>query len=127
MRTLYRIWTALLASGLGLITGWCSAGAGGSWERAPTALLITIVGLGGTGLVVGVMFGVIKDQVGALMAATLAFLANYLASWMNSPFHSVAGDMLLMAFDALPLCFGGAIGFTTSYVLRSKADQAAER
>ena len=121
MLTVRRASTYVLASLLGFVTGWLGASVGGSFERAPTALVVIAVGLGSTGLVIGVILGLIEDKPGTVLALVLALSSFYFGTWMISPFHSIAGDILFVAVSAFPVCIGAIVGFAASGGLRRRA------
>ncbi|MGV9765481.1 MULTISPECIES: hypothetical protein [Micromonospora] len=110
MRFGSRSWLPALAIALGSASGWLSAGAGGSLQRAPTALLVMVVGLGSAGLLVGLVSG--RQDGGRWFMPALALLAGFYAgTWLNSPHHSFAGDAVVLALAAIPACVSAALGF----------------
>lgn len=97
-----------LAVGLGLLTGWATAGAGGSMERAPTAALIMAAGLGGAGLAVGSLTGLGRQA--AWWVTPVLLGSFYAGTWLNSPDHSPAGDAIVLVLAAVPTGVGTALG-----------------
>jgi hypothetical protein len=99
------------AVALGLVSGWLTSRVGGSLERAPTAVVVMIVTLGGTGLCVGLLLGLFNEPISTAVALVAALLSYYAASWLFSPFHSVPGDILFMAVSCVPACLAAIAGF----------------
>jgi hypothetical protein len=98
----------------GLLTGWYSAGAGGSISRAPAAISVMAVGLGGAGLLIGLLLGGQNDGRGRAVALVLLLASYYAGLWMISPFHSLAGDLLVLIISSVPPCLGAMVGFVAS-------------
>src|SRR5262249_31250798 len=88
MRLDSRAWVGVLAVWLRPLAGWHTAGAGGSVQRAPTAVLVMTVGLGGAGLVVGLLLG-LRNRVTWAVTALVLLAAFYAGTWLNSPDHSI--------------------------------------
>ncbi|GAB3808115.1 hypothetical protein GCM10027605_39860 [Micromonospora zhanjiangensis] len=107
-----------LAVGLGLLSGWVTASAGGSVGQAPMAVLVMAVGLGGAGLVVGALTGRRKQ---ATWWAALALLGSfYVGTWLNSPYHSPVGDAVVLVLAAIPTSSGTALGFAVGRYLATR-------
>ena len=82
MRSGSRSWLPASAIALGSTSGCFSAGAGGSVQHAPTALLVMVVGLGSAGLLVGLVSG--RRDGGRWFIPTLALMAGFYAgTWLN--------------------------------------------
>jgi hypothetical protein len=110
--------TGGLAVGLGVLSGWASAGAGGSIERAPTAVLIMAAGLGTAGLVVGALSGLRRRT--AWWAVLVLLGSFYVGTWLNSPHHSPAGDAIVLVLAAVPTCIGLTLGFAVGRYLATR-------
>lgn len=122
MRFDSRPWTGILAVGLGLPVGWLSAGAGGSVQRAPAAVLVMALGLGGAGLLIGLVSG--YGNHGRWFVSALVLLAGFYAgTWLNSPHHSPAGDALVLAISAIPACVGAGLGSAVGQHLATRRPQ----
>ena len=97
--------------GLGLAAGMLTAHAGASPERALGALFALAAGLGPTGLSLGVTLGLVNDRVGVVIAVATALGSYYVGTWIGSPWHSPAGDALVLLASATSTCLAAAVGF----------------
>ncbi|TDC36203.1 hypothetical protein [Micromonospora sp. KC213] len=122
MRFGSRLWAGILAVGLGVSSGWFSAGAGGSVHRAPTALLVLAAGLSGAGLLVGLVLGC-RNHRSWLVPALVLLGSFYAGTWLNSPHHSIAGDALVLALAAIPTCASTALAFAVGQHLAARQAQ----
>jgi hypothetical protein len=111
MRVTVRASTAVVAVIFGFLSGSNISHAGGSSARALTAVLMMAVVLSGTGMAIGVPLGVVND--GPWLKRVLALmLASYCVSLLvNSPFHSLAADLLLLIVSFAPACIFAPMGF----------------
>ncbi len=118
MRSGSRSWLPASAIALGSTSGCFSAGAGGSVQHAPTALLVMVVGLGSAGLLVGLVSG--RRDGGRWFIPTLALMAGFYAgTWLNSPHHSFAGDAVVLGLATVPACVSAALGSAVGVHLAS--------
>ncbi|WP_157740238.1 hypothetical protein [Micromonospora auratinigra] len=109
-----------LAVGLGGLSGWATAGAGGSMDRAPGAAVIMVASLGGSGLAVGTIAAFRKR---ATWWAVLVLLGFYTGTWLNSAYHSAVGDALVLILAAVPTCIGTVLGLAAGrYVAARRSD-----
>lgn len=101
-----------LALGLGGLAGFAAAAAGGSIQRAPTAIFVMAAGLGGAALIIGTLVGLTKQPI--RWAAFVLLGSFYLGTWLSSPHHSLVGDMLFLALAAVPtfvaITLGSGVG-----------------
>jgi hypothetical protein len=116
MRRAYQIMSLLLATAMGFISGAVTARAGGSPDRAPTAILLAFVSLGITGFFVAMLAATAGSRRGiaalnALAGLVLALVSYQVAGWFYSPFHSVLGDAIVLAVSSVAASIGTAIGF----------------
>ncbi|WP_141684621.1 MULTISPECIES: hypothetical protein [Micromonospora] len=112
----------ILAIGLGVPAGLLAASAGGSVQRAPTALLVMAVGLTVAGLLVGSAAGLRNHRI---WPAVLVLLCSFHAgTWLSSSHHSVAGDVVVLTVAAVPACLGAALGFAVGRRLAARQAQA---
>jgi hypothetical protein len=96
---------------LGLTSGWLTSVAGGSVDRAPTALTVMAVGLGGAGICLGALLGWVADKVGVSVAVLVLLVAFYLGTWLFSSYHSPVGDALFMIAASVPACLTAIAAF----------------
>jgi hypothetical protein len=105
----------VIATSISLLFGFCSgmltADAGGSNSRAPAAVLIMALTLGGVGLLIGLVFGWFDELAAAIVVGAGILASYYAGTWVDSSFHSTGGDALFMTVSSIPLVCGGAIGF----------------
>ncbi|WP_174529043.1 hypothetical protein [Micromonospora maritima] len=111
----------ILAVGLGMPTGWFAASAGGSIERAPTALLVMTIGLTVAGLLVGLVRGRRNHRIWPVVLVLLC--SFHAGTWLGSPHHSAAGDALVLAVAAAPAGIGAALGIAVGRHLAARRDQ----
>ncbi|WP_184834124.1 hypothetical protein [Allocatelliglobosispora scoriae] len=78
---------------------------------APAALLVSAVGMAAAGLCAGVLLGLVNDKVGLLVVLPLILGSSWFASWLASPFHSVAGDLIVAFVEGIPACSGAVMGY----------------
>jgi len=112
-----RTTTAAGALVLGFISGWLTARAGGSVERAPSAVLVMTLTLGGTALSAALLLGLRNDARWTAVALASALASHYAATWLFSPFHSPSGDILFMVVSGVLACLAGGGGFLIGRVL----------
>jgi hypothetical protein len=70
-----------------------------------------VVGLAAAGICLGALLGWVADKAGAAVAVLLLLIAFYLGTWLFSPYHSPAGDVLLMVAAAVPAGLTTAAAF----------------
>jgi hypothetical protein len=119
----------VIATSISLLFGYCSgmltSNAGGSKSRAPAALLITVLTLGGLGLLIGLGFGWFDERRAAITVAVASLGAYYAGTWVSSRFHSVLGDVLVLIVSAVPLVCGGLFGYGLTALISPAHPSAA--
>ncbi|MFI9638843.1 hypothetical protein ACIG87_02070 [Micromonospora sp. NPDC051925] len=103
---------------LGVLSGWATGSAGGSLQDAPAAVLSMAAGLGSSGLVVGALAGAGKQS--TWWAPPVLLAAFYTGTWLSSPFHSPAGDTVVLVVAAVPTSIGTALGVAIGRYLASR-------
>ncbi|PMR61553.1 hypothetical protein C1A38_08615 [Verrucosispora sp. ts21] len=78
------------------------------------------VGLSVAGLLVGLVLGRRIHGSWAVPALVLLLAAFYAGTWLNSPYHSVAGDALVLVLAAIPACVSAALGFAVGKYLAAR-------
>ncbi|WP_281938961.1 hypothetical protein [Micromonospora sp. AKA38] len=112
------MWLAgTMALGLGGLSGWATAGAGGSMDRAPAAAIIMVASLAGSGLAVGTLAALSKRTT---WWAALVLLGFYTGTWLNSAHHSAIGDALVLVLAAVPICIGTALGLAAGQYVAAR-------
>ena len=105
----------VIATSISLLFGFCSgmltADAGGSKSRAPAALLIMALTLGGLGLLIGLVFGWFDERRAAFTVAAASLGSYYAGTWLSSAFHSFLGDVLVLIVSSVPLACGRLLGY----------------
>jgi hypothetical protein len=92
--------------------------AGGSVDRALTALATMFVLLFAGALAAGVVFG-IRRRPGALRLDAVISLAAFEAgTWVFTDAHSIVGDLLSVLLEAIPVWAGAASGYSVAILIR---------